>query len=114
MGRRTHLLPALGQPGSSYSTVVDLEADLGTQLRLLRLDRNLEQLAVAERAGVSLNSLKRLEAGRGSTTHTLLSVVRALGREDWLKTIAPVATINPLTMPRSAKPRQRARKRMKR
>jgi hypothetical protein len=37
-------------------------------------------------------------------------VLRALGREDWLKTIAPVATINPLTMPRAATPRLRARK----
>ena len=101
-----------GQP--AYATVADLEADLGTKLRLLRLDRNLEQLTVAERAGVSLNSLKRLEAGRGSTTHTLLSIVRALGREDWVKTIAPVVTINPLTMPRSAKPRQRARRTLKR
>jgi transcriptional regulator with XRE-family HTH domain len=95
----------------AYATVADLEADLGTKLRQLRLNRNLEQAALAERAGVSLNSLKRLEAGRGSTTRTLLGVVRALGREDWLKTIAPVATINPLTMPRSAKPRQRARNR---
>lgn len=103
-----------GPPGPTYATLEDLEADLGKTLRLLRLDRNLEQETVAERAGVSLNSLKRLEAGRGSTTHTLLSVVRALGRGEWLKTIAPVATINPLTMPRSAKPRQRARKTLKR
>jgi len=34
---------------------------------------------------------------------------RALGREEWLRTIATVATINPLSMPRrSARPRQRA------
>jgi hypothetical protein len=39
-----------------------------------------------------------------------LSVLRALGREEWLKTVAPVATINPLTMPRTAQPRRRARK----
>jgi len=98
-----------GQTGSTYATVADLEAELGSKLRLLRLDRNLEQATLAQRAGVSLNSLKRLEHGRGSTTRTLLSVLRALGREDWLKTIAPVATINPLNMSRGAKPRQRAR-----
>lgn len=88
--------------------VADLEAELGNNLRLLRLDRNLDQATIAGRAGVGLNSLKRLELGQGSTTHTLISVLRALGREDWLNTIAPVATINPLTMPRTAKPRQRA------
>ena len=97
--------------GSAYTPLADLEAELGGKLRLLRLDRNLEQATVAERAGVSLSSLKRLELGRGSTTHTLISVLRALGREDWLNTVAPVATINPLTMPRTAKPRQRAARR---
>ena len=97
-------------PGSDYATVSDLETKLGSQLRLLRLDQNLRQETLSQRAGVSLNSLKRLELGRGSTTHTILSVLRALGREGWLETIAPVATINPLTMTRAAKPRQRARK----
>lgn len=97
----------------TYASVADLEAELGGNLRALRLNRNLEQTTLAERAGVSLTALKRLESGRGSTTHTLISILRALGREDWLKTIAPVATINPLTMPRSAKPRRRAAGRRK-
>src|SRR5438045_9487216 len=90
------------------SSVDNLEADLGNKLRFLRLDRNLDQATLAQRAGVGLNSLKRLELGRGSTTHALISVLRALGREEWLNTIAPVATINPLTMPPTAKPRQGA------
>jgi transcriptional regulator with XRE-family HTH domain len=98
---------------TAYASVADLEAELGASLRALRLDRNLEQTTLAARAGVSLNALKRLESGRGSTLHTLISVSRALGREDWFKTLAPVATINPLTMPRSAKPRRRAAGRRK-
>jgi transcriptional regulator with XRE-family HTH domain len=98
---------------SGPAAVADLEAELGSKLRLLRLDRNLDQVTLAARAGVGLNSLKRLELGHGSTMHTLISVVRALDREEWLKTVAPVATINPLTMPRSAKPRQRAAGRRK-
>jgi transcriptional regulator with XRE-family HTH domain len=106
----TRLPSKPGTPHPVYATVGDLEIKLGSQLRLLRLDQDLRQETLAERAGVSLNSLKRLELGRGSTTHTILSVLRALGREGWLETIAPVATINPLTMTRAAKPRQRARK----
>lgn len=98
---------------SAYVTVRDLEAQLGENLRRVRLDRNLEQATLAERAGISLRSLQRLELGQGSTIHTLISVLRALGRTDWLKTIAPVATINPLTMPRTAQPRQRAAGRRK-
>jgi hypothetical protein len=114
---RLRLKSKLSQPHTSepsdpaYSSVADLEAELGASLRALRLDRNLEQATLADRAGVSLNAVKRLESGRGSTTHTLISVLRALGREEWLKTVAPVATINPLTMPRSAKPRLRAGRR---
>ena len=94
----------------TYATIADLEGELGRELRRLRLDQNLEQATLAQRAGVSLNALKRIELGRGSTTHTFLSILRALGREGWLTTIAPVATINPLTMPRAAKRRQRARR----
>jgi len=101
--------PPSSTAGPAYASVSDLEKQLGASLRHLRLDRNLEQATLAGRAGISLRSLQRLELGQGSTTHTILSVLRALGREDWLKTIAPVATINPLTMPRTAKPRRRAR-----
>jgi len=94
--------------GSAHSAIANLEAQLGASLRALRLDRNIEQAKLAERAGVSLSALKNLESGRGSTLKILLSVLRALGREDWLKTIAPVATINPLTMTKTASPRRRA------
>lgn len=94
----------------AYSTVSDLEVQLGASLRQLRLDRNLEQATLAERAGIGLRSLQRLELGQGSTTQTLLRVLRALGRAEWLNTLAPVPTINPLTMPRAAQPRRRARK----
>jgi transcriptional regulator with XRE-family HTH domain len=66
---------------------------------------------LAERAGVSLRALQSLENGEGSSLSTLVQVLRALGREDWLKTIAPVATVNPMNTVRRAEPRQRARRR---
>jgi transcriptional regulator with XRE-family HTH domain len=78
-------------------------------LRAQRLERNLEQATLADRAGVSVNVVKRLESGQGSSVRSLVAVLRALGRESWLNTLAPVATINPLTLPRAAKLRQRVR-----
>ena len=81
---------------------------LGERLRALRLLKNLDQITLAERAGVALSALKRLEGGQGSTVHTLVSVVRALGRSDWLASVAPVPTVNPLTMPRGKPTRVRA------
>jgi transcriptional regulator with XRE-family HTH domain len=93
---------------TSYQTSEELEASLGDRLRSLRLDRNIDQKTLAERAGISVRALRNLESGQGSTLHSLVSVLRALGREDWLATIAPVATINPLMLGRGAEPRQRA------
>lgn len=89
-------------------TTEEMEAGLGEKLRTLRLSRNLDQKTLAERAGVSVRALRSLESGQGSTIKTLVSVLRALGRQTWLDTIAPVATINPLTLTREAQPRQRA------
>ena len=95
----------------SIQTQAELESALGESLRALRLDRNIDQKTLAERAGISVRAVKNLEGGLGSTLKSLVAVLRALDREDWLKTIAPVATINPLTMTRGAQPRQRARRR---
>ena len=93
------------------STPEEIEVALGEKLRALRLSRDLDQLGLAARAGVSVSALRGLEAGSGSTLRTLVSVARALGREDWFASIAPVATINPLTLLRHAQPRQRAGRR---
>jgi transcriptional regulator with XRE-family HTH domain len=89
----------------------ELEAALGASIRALRLDLNLDQQTLAERAGLSVRAVKNIEGGLGSTVRSLVRVVRQLGRADWLTTVAPVASINPLTMPRSTKPRKRASRR---
>lgn len=92
-------------------TTAEMEAILGANLKALRLERNIDQQTLAERAGISLRALKNLEGGSGSTLKSLVCVLRALGREDWLSSVAPIATINPLAMTRKAAPRQRASRR---
>lgn len=101
-------------PMPQSQSAEDLAAVLGDGLRALRLDRNLEQKTLAAQAGVSLTALKNLESGKGANVSTLVRILRALGREDWLKTIAPVATINPLSLPAGGGHRQRARQRVAR
>ena len=91
-----------------HQTIEELESALGSSLKALRLDRNIDQQSLADQAGVSIGALKNLENGKGSTVKTLVSTLRALDRADWLTTIAPVASINPLTLTESATPRQRA------
>jgi transcriptional regulator with XRE-family HTH domain len=89
-------------------TVEEMEVDLGEKLKRVRLNKNLDQKTLAARSGVSVRALRNLEGGAGTTVKTLLSVVRALGRETWLETVAPVATVNPLTLTARAEQRLRA------
>lgn len=93
---------------AANQTLGEMETDLGDKLKRIRLNKNLEQKTLAARAGISVRALRSLENGEGSTVKTLLSVLRALGRESWLETVAPVPTINPLTLTSRAATRQRA------
>ena len=79
----------------------ELEQRLGERLRALRIQRDLTQAELAEVANVSLGALKRLERGRGSTTTTLVSVLRALGQERWLDALGSGALpLQPTRRPR--------------
>jgi transcriptional regulator with XRE-family HTH domain len=86
----------------------DWEVHLGQQLRGLRLRQNVDQRTLAERAGVALNVVKRLEGGKGATVTSLIKVLRALGRADWLDALAPTVSISPMQMLRAKPARQRA------
>jgi transcriptional regulator with XRE-family HTH domain len=81
---------------------------LGQRLRALRLRQNVDQQQLAGRAGVALNALKNLESGKGGTTRSLLKVLRALGREDWLDALSPQVSISPLLALTRKPTRQRA------
>ena len=85
-----------------------LEVELGRQLRVLRLRLNLNHQQLAERAGIALNVVKNLEAGKGSTVRSLAQVLRVLDRADWLATLAPAVSISPVQMLRTKAPRRRA------
>lgn len=89
-------------------TKEEWESTLGRQLRDLRLRQNVDQRLLAEQAGVALNAVKHLEAGKGSTITTLVKVLRALGRADWLGTLAPAVSVSPIQMLKSRPARQRA------
>lgn len=95
----------------TVNTIEEFESDVGEQIKSLRLKQNIDRATLALRAGCSVSALKNLESGNGSTLRTLIVIVRALGREDWLRNVAPLATISPLNMPKAGHTRQRARKR---
>lgn len=93
------------------ATTEELLVELGEQLRAQRLRANLTLEDVAQKTGLSINAIRRLESGEGSTLASFVSVVKALQREQWLTTFRPPVTINPLDMLNKKAPRQRAYKR---
>ena len=86
----------------------DWEAELGRQLRSQRLRQDVDQRSLARRAGVALNVVKNLEAGKGATVASLIKVLRALGKVDWLSSLAPPVSISPMQMLKARPTRQRA------
>ncbi len=97
----------------TVSTPKELETALGENLKMLRLQKNLDRQTLCNRAGISMNALRHLETGQGATVKTLIRVVRALDRQGWLAGVAPRVSINPLHMVREKQLRQRASRRPK-
>src|SRR5438552_15975927 len=98
----------------AVTTPREWEAELGKQIRALRLRLDLDQKQLAERAGIALNAVKNLESGKGSTLRSMVQALRVLNKLDWLKALAPTVSISPVQMLKTKAPRRRAsRKRSK-
>ena len=73
-------------------------AEVGAAMRQLRLQRNLTQQVVAERSGVSFNTVGNLEQGKGASLCNFLAICRTLGKADWIKTLPPPMGVSPIEM----------------
>jgi transcriptional regulator with XRE-family HTH domain len=93
-----------------YENLNSLQHDLGHRLRQLRLSRNLDQRTVADKAGISLRALSKLENGQGSTLETFLRTLRALDYVKGIEMIAPEPTVSPLALLKNSRPPQRVRR----
>lgn len=85
----------LNSPSGTGNTETTLR-DLGARLAKVRLSRNLTQARLAQEAGTSLPSIKRLEAGRNSSLDTLIRVLRALNLGDRVLDILPNPDVRPV------------------
>jgi len=87
-----------------------IEQLLGELLARHRLDNNLSQAVLAERAGVSLRTIKRVENGEGSSLDTFIRILTALGLQENLQSLIPVEAVSPLDrIDEKTRERQRAR-----
>jgi transcriptional regulator with XRE-family HTH domain len=72
------------------------EVQLGQDIKKMRKMRGRSQKEIAEATSLSLTTVKKIEAGRGSSLSTLILIARALDRKDWLSSfVLPEPTISP-------------------
>ncbi|MHB8452058.1 MAG: helix-turn-helix domain-containing protein [Mycobacteriales bacterium] len=95
----------------SHRTIPEWETLVGAQVRAARIASELDQERLAALADVSVGALSNLERGKGSSLKTVVAVIRALGRTDWLEALAPPVTVSPLHLlrARGKSPRTRVR-----
>jgi transcriptional regulator with XRE-family HTH domain len=83
--------------------------ELGLRLARLRLDRNLTQAEIAAEAGVSRDTVRRLERGHSVAVSGLLRVLRALELLEGFDTLIPAPLASPIEqLERASGQRQRA------
>lgn len=86
---------------NSYSdaaadTVAETLRRFGGRVASQRLSHNIAQARLAQDAGVSVSSVKRLEAGGNSSLDTLLRVLQVLGLADRFTDMLPQADVRPV------------------
>jgi transcriptional regulator with XRE-family HTH domain len=83
--------------------------ELGRRLRQRRLDSNLSQAEVAERAGLDRTTIGQLERDGRASLLTMVQVLRALGALDEIDAFLPPLGPSPLELARrQGRVRQRA------
>jgi putative transcriptional regulator len=73
-----------------------IEKDLCEKIARIRLTRNFTQKYLAEQAGISVRTIRRLESGLGVSFDTFIRVLTALGIQQNLETLLPDPRIRPI------------------
>lgn len=68
---------------------------IGINLRSVRLRQNITQQSLADAAGVSLSSLKKIEKGSIASFASFLRILRALGKLDVLQPLIEEEQLSP-------------------
>ena len=69
---------------------------IGKALKEHRLRQNIPQNVLAERSGLSLTAVKRLENGDGATLGSFVLVCRTLGIDAWIGDLEPHDEVSPI------------------
>lgn len=90
---------------------LDLLTELGKRLRQARVNRNISQKELAEKAGISSRTVQNAEEGKPASIKVWIAMLRALGLLDQLDNFMPVQQISPIILAEAqSRQRQRASK----
>ncbi|TFH15533.1 MAG: XRE family transcriptional regulator [Lentisphaerales bacterium] len=82
---------------------------MGERIQRERLNQNLTQEELAERAGIGVRTVRSLEAGQKPTVETLIRALRVLGRLATIDAFLPNPGLSPLQLAKlQGRERQRA------
>lgn len=93
----------------SQDHIASRARELGGRLAAQRLNRNWTQRRLAEDAAVSINTVRRLEAGENVSLDVVIRVLEALGLGERLDALAPPTDVRPVDRVRMASARERRR-----
>ena len=72
--------------------------EIGRRLRHRRIDMELTQADVAERAGIGKRTLERIESGGSSQISSLVRVLRVLDLMEGLDHLVPLPSTSPMAL----------------
>lgn len=82
---------------------------IGERIQRERLNQNMTQAELAERAGLGARTVRSLEAGQKPTVETLIRALRGLGRLATIDAFLPEPGLSPLQLAKlQGRERQRA------
>ena len=76
--------------------ISDFEREIGKRIARYRIDGNLSQKELADKAGIGLVTLIRLESGESINTRTLYKVLKALSVLENMEILLPDADFRPI------------------
>ena len=72
-----------------------IQKAIGASLRRERLRQNIPQASLANDAGISLSTVKKIESGQAGSFESVLRVLRTLGMLDMIAGLTEVPQISP-------------------
>lgn len=75
-----------------------IELEIGKRIKGHRLKRNITQLELANKTGLSRVSISKIERGKGSTLSSLIEILRMLDLLQNIERLIPEIEISPIEL----------------